>query len=140
MDQSMVTFKVTLSLFQFLFLQTLCCYKDCRWSANSSFKEDVNWCNSDLESISKLSRCLWTFPGPSPVWSVTFKFTGEQFIFHGSRSIKKVKARGMLFGHMLWIKPSYHLCYPEKKVTYHDSHYTSHLDCFLLCGTNPNIH
>lgn len=67
-----------------LFLQTVSCYKDCRWSASNPFKHDVNWCNSGLELFSKLSRCSCNFSGPSPVWSVTFQvhWRAPQFFFY----------------------------------------------------------
>lgn len=59
-------------------------------------------------------------------------------ILHGNNATEKVKAQTVSFGHLLWMPPPYQLCYPEKKVTHRDSYCTLHLDCVLICGTNPD--
>lgn len=122
-----------------LFLQTVSCYKDCRWSASNPFKQDVNWWNSGLERYSKLSRCsLHIVWAKSRVVSNFSSSLENTVIPYGNKATEKVKAQSIWFGHLLWIPLPYQLCYPEKTVTHHDNYPTSHLDCFLRCGTNSD--
>lgn len=90
-------------------------------------------------AIFKVKQMLMHFFWPkSSVVSTIPSSLENTRIPHGNKVMEKVKAQRVLFGHLLWLPQPSQLCHPEKEVTHRDSHYMSHLDCFLICGTNQD--